>query len=160
SRAGELHKQLLESGDRRILSLTDGEESLLRPEVEAEDEASLVLRVLDTFFDVIDQENDPATRGVIFAVLEKALVSLVQQQQWISAGHILQAATDITAQRPELLEMHREAIDSLFRTAADPGREQILAEALNRTIVSPSESEEPYISALTPRAIPALCRLL
>jgi hypothetical protein len=160
TRAGELHRQLMESGDRQILSLTRDEEERLHPEVAEEDQASLVLRVLDTFFDVIDQDNDPATRGVIFAVLEKALVTLVAQRQWLSAGHILLAVGDVLDRRGDLVDMHREAIESILRTSTDAPRCEALAEALNRTIAASDESEEAYLAAIRPTGVPALCELL
>jgi hypothetical protein len=160
TRAGELHRQLMESGDRQILSLSRDEEEILRPEVVEEDQAGLVRRVLDTFFDVIDQDTDPATRGVIFAVLEKALVTLVAQRQWQSAGHILHAVTDVLERRADLVDMHRQAIDSILRTATDAPRCEALAEALNRTMVSSGESEESYLSAIRATGVPALCELL
>ncbi|HEX7878251.1 MAG TPA: HEAT repeat domain-containing protein [Candidatus Eisenbacteria bacterium] len=160
TRAGELHRQLMESGDRQILSLTATEEEQLRPEVEEEDASSLVLRVLDTFFDVIEQDNDPATRGVIFAVLEKALETLVAQRQWQAAGHILHAVGDVMVRREDLVLMHREAINSILRASTDAPRCEALAEALNRTTSTAGESEETYLSAIQPGAVPALCELL
>lgn len=160
SRAGELHRQLMESGDRQILSLSEAEASLLRSEVEFEDQEALVLRVLDTFFDVIEQDHDPATRGVIIAVLEKALVSLVAQRQWVAAGHILRAVTEVLERRPDLVDMHAQAIEAILKTATDEPRREALCEALNRTIVQPLESEDAYLSAIRPSGIPALCELL
>jgi hypothetical protein len=160
AQAGELHRKLLESGDRQILSLTPEEELLLHPEVETEDGQALVHRVLDTFFDVIDQDADPATRGVILAVLEKALVSLVAQREWRPAGQILAAAGDVRSQRPDLVAMHAEALDALDRTSCDGPRAEALLESLNRTTTLPSESEAPYLEALRAPAIPMLCDLL
>jgi len=160
SRAGELHRQLMESGDRRILSLSDDEAGALRDEVEFEDQAALVLRVLDTFFDVIEQDSDPATRGVIIAVLEKALASLVGQRQWFAAGHILRAVSDLMERRPDLVDMHGQAIEAILKTSTDDARREALGEALNRTIVPPLESEEAYLGAIRPGGVPALCELL
>ncbi|TPW15396.1 MAG: hypothetical protein FD129_901 [bacterium] len=160
TRAGEFHRQLMESGDRRILSLSVAEEATLRPEVESEDQAGLVLRVLDTFFDVIEQDSDPSTRGVIIAVLEKALVSLVAQRQWMAAGHILRAVTDLIERRPDLVEMHGQAIDAILTTSTDETRREALCEALNRTIVAAPDSEEGYLSAIRPEGVTALCELL
>ncbi|MDZ4805135.1 MAG: HEAT repeat domain-containing protein [Candidatus Eisenbacteria bacterium] len=160
TRAGEFHRQLMESGDRQILALSEEEEAILRTEVEFEDQAGLVLRVLDTFFDVIEQDNDPSTRGVIIAVLEKALVSLVAQRQWMAAGHILRAISAVLERRPDLVEMHGQAIDAILKAATDGPRREALCEALNRTIVSPLESEVAYLSAIRPDGVPALCELL
>lgn len=158
--AGELHRQLMEGGDRSILAISETEEALLRPEVEAEDENSLVTRVLNTFFDVLEQDADPAARGVIFAVLDKALVSLVAQQQWRTASLILTMARDLARRRPDLSAMHEQALEAIFQTSMDDARMEALIESLNRPIAAAVKTEEGYLAALPDIAIPALCRVL
>lgn len=158
--AGELHKRLLENGDRTIISISDAEEALLKPEVETEDEMALVGRVLHTFFDTLEQDDDPAAREVIFAVLGKAVMSLVAQRQWRTAGMVLTMATDLARRRPDLAGQHEQSLRAIFQTSTDDARLTALTESLNRPVAALAETEEAYLSVLPDGAVPALCRLL
>ncbi len=157
--AGEMHKQLLREKGRDILRIEEADIERLRPEVVDEDVPGLIERVLDTFFDVLDQEKDAAARNVILGVVENALVSLVIQDETRGACHILKSMAEMRDRRPDLVQQHREQFDSLMRAASDLARLDRIVEILEEGGRGTRDAES-YLAYLPAETIPSLCELL
>jgi len=158
--AGEMHKKLMQAGETEIIGVTQVEKDSLAFEIQDEDAPAMTLRVLDTFFDVLDLEAETEAREVFLGVLDNALVSVMAQRQFSAGCHILESIEGMVARRPDLAQVHRKSIEAIHRTASDAARLEIITEILERNTGPLFEDVESYLKLLTPAAIPDLCDIL
>lgn len=158
--AEAMRREILEGGNTEILTISPEEQAMLDAEIQNEDPTALMGRVLDTFFDVLDVDPEPASRGVLLAVLENAICSLVAQRQFLPAALILTGLREMEKRRPDVTAAHRQVIDGIFQAAVDPGRLEIVAAVLEGGGAVPLEEVGHYLRTLRPEAIPSLCELL
>ena len=158
--AGEMHRKLMESPDRGIIAVTDEESRAIQAETAHEDPWGLMTRVLDTFFDVLELEQDEGAREQFLVIIESVLVSVVAQKQFASACHILKSLDDMVTRRPDLARAHEKTLKSIQHSASDIARLESITDILERTTGSMADEIERYMRYLSPEAIPELIDVL
>jgi len=158
--SSETEFKRLEIPDLSIFQLSEEEIGLVKREVEREDEADLVQKLLEILFDILRIEREPVLFSEVVGIVDNILNSLMMRGDFQHARHILEFYWEMTDPVKSLPTVLTGRLTEAIQKAGDPGRIRGLESVLNSEGFIDTENFFAFLILLEKNVVAPLADLM